>query len=186
MYTWVRGTTLLQAKSRRTDMPLMTMIEILEKKPPVRVPGTAIFLTADPETTPVSLMHSLKHYKVLHDSNVILTVKTSDAPRVSDNERVTMERLSDGFMKVTMMFGYMEEPNVPRALGLCRQLGWKFDIMSTSFFVSRRSLRPSAKSDMPMWQDRLFIMLARNASDATDYFHIPTGRVVEIGTQITI
>ncbi len=186
MYTWVRGTTLLQAKSRRTDMPLMTMIEILEKKPPVRVPGTAVFLTSDPETTPVSLMHSLKHYKVLHDSNVILTVKTSDAPRVADRERVTMERLSDGFMKVTMMFGYMEEPNVPRALGLCRQLGWKFDIMSTSFFVSRRSLRPSAKSDMPMWQDRLFIMLARNASDATDYFHIPTGRVVEIGTQITI
>ena len=80
----------------------------------------------------------------------------------------------------------MEEPNVPRALGLCRQLGWKFDIMSTSFFVSRRSLRPSAKSEMPFWQDRLFIMLARNASDATDYFHIPTGRVVEIGTQIVI
>ena len=186
MYTWVRGTALLSAKSRRTDMPLMQIIEILEKKPPVRVPGTAVFLTSDPETAPVSLMHSLKHYKVLHESNVILTVTTSDAPRVSDSERITMERLSDGFMKVTMMFGYMEEPNVPRALGLCRQLGWKFDIMSTSFFVSRRSLRPSAKSDMPMWQDRLFIMLARNASDATDYFHIPTGRVVEIGTQITI
>ncbi len=186
MYTWVRGTTLLSAKSRRTDIPLLQMIEILEKKPPVRVPGTAVFLTSDPETAPVSLMHSLKHYKVLHDSNVILTVKTSDAPRVNDCERITMERLSDGFMKVTMMFGYMEEPNVPRALGLCRQRGWKFDIMSTSFFVSRRSLRPSAKSDMPMWQDRLFIMLARNASDATDYFHIPTGRVVEIGTQITI
>jgi KUP system potassium uptake protein len=186
MYTWVRGTAILARKSRRDDVPLMTMVEMLEKKPPLRVPGTAIFLTSDPETAPVSLMHSLKHYKVLHESNVILTVVTADIPRVADNERIEIIKLSESFAQVTMTFGYMEEPNVPRTLGLCRQLGWKFDIMSTSFFVSRRSLRPSAKSEMPMWQDRLFIMLSRNASDATDYFHIPTGRVVEIGTQIVI
>jgi KUP system potassium uptake protein len=186
MYTWVRGTAILAAKSRRSDVSLRDMIAILENKPPMRVPGTAVFLTSDPDTTPVSLMHSLKHYKVLHESNVILTVATADVPRVADHQRVKIENISDGFSQVTMTFGYMEEPNVPRALGLCRQLGWKFDIMSTSFFVSRRSLRPSAKSEMPFWQDRLFIMLARNASDATDYFHIPTGRVVEIGTQIVI
>ena len=186
MYTWVRGTAILAKKSRRDDVPLADMIGMLEKKPPARVPGTAVFLTADPETTPVSLMHSLKHYKALHEANVILTVVTADIPRVPDNERVEMVKLSESFSLVTMTFGYMEEPNVPHALGLCRQLGWKFDIMSTSFFVSRRSLRPSAKSEMPFWQDRLFILLARNASDATDYFHIPTGRVVEIGTQIVI
>ncbi len=186
MYTWVRGTAILARKSRRDDVPLADMIEMLEKKPPARVPGTAVFLTADPETTPVSLMHSLKHYKVLHEANVILTVVTADVPRVADSERVEIAKLSESFSMVTMTFGYMEEPNVPRALGQCRQLGWKFDIMSTSFFVSRRSLRPSAKSEMPLWQDRLFILLARNASDATDYFHIPTGRVVEIGTQIVI
>jgi KUP system potassium uptake protein len=186
MYTWVRGTAILAAKSRRTDVPLRDMIGILENKPPVRVPGTAVFLTSDPETTPVSLMHSLRHYKVLHESNVILTVVTVDVPRIADHQRVEMKKVSDSFSLVTMTFGYMEEPNVPHALGLCRQLGWKFDIMSTSFFVSRRSLRPSAKSEMPFWQDRLFIALARNASDATDYFHIPTGRVVEIGTQIVI
>jgi KUP system potassium uptake protein len=186
MYTWMRRTSLLAAKSRRGDVPLRDMIAILENKPPVRVPGTAVFLTSDPETTPVSLMHSLKHYKVLHAFNVILTVVTADVPRIADHQRVQIEKISDGFSLVTMTFGYMEEPNVPHALGLCRQLGWKFDIMSTSFFVSRRSLRPSAKSEMPFWQDRLFIALARNASDATDYFHIPTGRVVEIGTQIVI
>jgi KUP system potassium uptake protein len=186
MYTWMRGTAILAAKSRRGDVPLRDMIAILENNPPVRVSGTAVFLTSDPETTPVSLMHSLKHYKVLHEFNVILTVVTADIPRVADHQRVEIEKISGGFSLVTMTFGYMEEPNVPHALGLCRQLGWKFDIMSTSFFVSRRSLRPSAKSEMPFWQDRLFIMLARNASDATDYFHIPTGRVVEIGTQIVI
>ena len=186
MYTWNRGTAILAEKSRRSDVPLIDMINILEQKPPVRVPGTAVFLTSDPTTTPVSLMHSLKHYKVLHEANVILTVITADTPRVTGNGRVTIEKLSDSFSRVTMTFGYMEEPNVPHVLGLCRQLGWKFDIMSTSFFVSRRSLRPSAKSEMPFWQDRLFIMLARNASDATDYFHIPTGRVVEIGAQIVI
>ncbi len=186
MYTWMRGTAILAAKSRRDDVPLRQMIAILENKPPVSVPGTAVFLTSDPDTTPVSLMHSLKHYKVLHKFNVILTVVSADIPRIADHQRVEIEKISEGFSQVTMTFGYMEEPNVPHALGLCRQLGWKFDIMSTSFFVSRRSLRPSAKSEMPFWQDRLFIMLARNASDATDYFHIPTGRVVEIGTQIVI
>jgi KUP system potassium uptake protein len=186
MYTWVRGTAILAAKSRRGDVPLREMIAILENKPPMRVPGTAVFLTSDPDTTPVSLMHSLKHYKVLHEFNVILTVVTADIPRIADHQRVEIEKISEGFSLVTMTFGYMEEPNVPHALGLCRQLGWRFDIMSTSFFVSRRSLRPSAKSEMPFWQDRLFIMLARNASDATDYFHIPTGRVVEIGAQIVI
>ena len=186
MYTWVRGTAILAKKSRRNDVPLMTMVEMLEKKPPMRVPGTAIFLTSDPETAPVSLMHSLKHYKALHESNIILTVVTADIPRVANTERIQITKLSDSFAQISLTFGYMEEPNVPSALYLCRQLGWKFDIMSTSFFVSRRSLRPSAKSEMPLWQDRLFIMLARNASDATDYFHIPTGRVVEIGTQIVI
>ena len=97
-----------------------------------------------------------------------------------------MEPLGETFLKVTLRFGFMETPNVPKALAIARKLGWQFDIMSTSFFLSRRSLKPSVQSDMPGWQDRLFIGLARTANDATDYFQIPTGRVVEIGTQVTI
>ena len=99
MYTWVRGTTILAAKSRRSDVPLREMIAILENKPPMRVPGTAVFLTSDPDTTPVSLMHSLKHYKVLHESNVILTVATADVPRIADHQRVQIEKISDVFRR---------------------------------------------------------------------------------------
>jgi KUP system potassium uptake protein len=131
-------------------------------------------------------MHSLKHYKVLHESNVILNVVTLQTPRVKPAERVSIEKISAGFSRVTLRFGYMESPNVPRALAVARKLGWQFDIMSTSFFLSRRLLKPASRSGMPHWQDRLFITLARTANDATEYFQIPTGRVVEIGTQVTV
>jgi KUP system potassium uptake protein len=145
-----------------------------------------VFLSGDSQSAPTALLHSLKHYKVLHEQNVILTVETTTAPRVDPNERVRIERISPAFSRVILRFGFMETPNVPRALAIARKLGWTFDIMSTSFFVSRRSLRPASKSEMPRWQDRLFIGLARSSTDATDFFHIPTGRVVEIGTQVTI
>jgi KUP system potassium uptake protein len=131
-------------------------------------------------------MHSLKHYKVLHEQNVILSVVTAATPRVARGERVRIEQLNDLFMRVSMTFGYMEQPNIPKALAICRKQGWKFDIMTTSFFLSRRALKASANSGMPMWQDKLFISLARSAADATEYFQIPTGRVVEVGTQVTI
>jgi KUP system potassium uptake protein len=150
------------------------------------VSGTAVFLTSDPTSVPTALMHSLKHYKVLHEKNVILTVETADTPTVKSEDRVQIEQIGESFSLVMLTFGYMETPNVPKALAIARKLGWRFDIMSTSFFLSRRALRPAAKSGMPQWQDRLFIGLARSANDATDYFQIPTGRVVEIGTQVTI
>jgi KUP system potassium uptake protein len=146
MYTWRRGSRILFDKTRKSEVPLGPVVASLEKKAPLRVPGTAVFLTSDPQFAPTAMLHSLKHYK----------------------------------------FGFMEEPNVPRALAIARKLGWQFDIMSTSFFLSRRTLKPDAHSGMPRWQDRLFIALARSASDATDFFRIPTGRVVEVGTQVTI
>jgi len=186
MYTWRRGTKLLFDKTRRQETPLDDLVAMLEKKPPQRVTGTAVFLTSDPVSAPTALMHSLKHYKVLHEKNVILSIETDHLPRVPAEERVRIERVGQTFSRVTLRFGYMERPNVPQALGIARKLGWQFDIMSTSFFVSRRKLRPAARSSMPMWQDRLFISLARAANDATDYFQIPTGRVVEVGTQVTI
>jgi KUP system potassium uptake protein len=186
MYTWRRGTRLLFDKTRRLETPLEDLVRMLEKKPPQSVPGTAVFLTSDPKSAPTALLHSLKHYKVLHEKNVILTVETTHTPRVDAELRVRMEPVGATFMRVLIRFGYMETPNIPRALAIARKLGWQFDIMSTSFFLSRRSLRPSAQSGMPGWQDRLFIALARSASDATDFFQIPTGRVVEVGTQVTV
>ena len=186
MYTWRRGTKLLMEKTRRLETPLDQLVGMLERKPPIRVPGTAVFLTSDPHSAPTALMHSLKHYKVLHEKNVVLTIENAHTPRVPPEERVRLEPVGATFLRVFLRFGFMEIPNVPRALAIARQLGWQFDIMSTSFFLSRRSLKPAAQSGMPRWQDRLFIALARSANDATDYFHIPTGRVVEVGTQVTI
>jgi KUP system potassium uptake protein len=184
--TWRRGTRLLYDKTRRTEVPLDTLIRSLEKSPPHLAQGTAVFLTSDPDFAPTALLHNLKHNKVLHENNVILTIITSDTPRVPEEDRVRIDVVSPHFRKVSLNFGYMEQPNIPKALAVARKLGWQFDIMSTSFFLSRRSLKPAAKSGMPRWQDRLFIGLARTANDATDYFQIPTGRVVEIGTQVTV
>ena len=186
MITWFQGTRILARKSRRLEIPIDGLIESLEKRPPITVPGTAIFLTGDRLSAPTALLHSLKHYKVLHESNVILTIETRGIPRVTQDERVEIERIGDRFMRLILHFGYMERPNVPRALALARKLGWSFDIMSTSFFLSRRSVRPDPKSGMPPWQDRLFIFLAQNADDASSYFQLPTDRVVEIGTQVTV
>jgi len=186
MWTWIRGSRYLFEKTRKNEMPIDFLAEKLVAKKPQIVPGTAVFLTGDPQSAPTALLHSLKHYKVLHEQNVILNVVTAQEPKVPDWERVKMEPINDLFMRVTLTFGYMEQPHIPRALAICRKLGWKFDIMTTSFFLSRRSLKPSANSGMPMWQDKMFISLAKSAADATEYFQIPTGRVVEVGTQVTI
>jgi KUP system potassium uptake protein len=186
MWTWVRGTQILTVKTRKDSLPLTDLIEMLRARPPHRAPGTAIFLTSDPDIAPVALMHNLKHNKVLHEKNVILTVRTSDRPRVPENQRVTIEPISDDFKKLTISYGFMEQPNVPKALGVCRKQGLKFDIMSTSFFLGRRSVVASATEGMPMWQDKLYIFLMRNAANPTDFFHIPPGRVVELGTQVSV
>jgi KUP system potassium uptake protein len=183
---WMAGRRRLAEKTRRDEVPLEFLVENLSKKKPTTVPGTAVFLTSDIEGAPTALLHSLKHYKVLHERNVILTVVTSDLPRVPDDEKVRIDAFNDLFYRVMVTFGYMETPNIPKALALARKLGWKFDIMSTSFFLSRRSLKPSPKGGMPLWMDRVFIALSKNATDATEYFHIPTGRVVEIGTQVIL
>ena len=186
MWTWMRGTKILRDKVRKDDIPLTELIDMLSRKPPQTVKGTAVFLTGDPETAPPALMHSLKHYKVLHEKNVMLTVVNSNAPRVADENRIRIEPINDQFMRVFMTFGYMDDPNVPQALAQCRKMGWRFDIMSTSFFVSRRTLKVARNHAMPLWQDQLFIRLAQNATDASSYFHIPTGRVVEIGAQVSV
>jgi KUP system potassium uptake protein len=186
IFTWRKGANILSAKTRRLETPIQELVESLERRPPARVPGTAVFLTGDPDSAPTALLHSLKHYKVLHEHNVVLTVVIENIPYIKTGDRVSIDPLGSSFSRVRLRFGFMEVPNVPRALGIARKQGWSFDIMSTSFFLSRRSVRPDAKSGMPPWQDRIFILLARNADDASSYFHLPTDRVVEIGTQVSV
>ncbi len=186
MLTWTRGANILTEKAVRDSVQLTDLIRMLENRPPHRVPGTAIFLSSDTTIAPVALMHNLKHNKMLHERNIILTVSTSNSPRVADAERVRIEKLSDSFSTVTLTYGFMESPNLPRALGTLSKLGMKFDIMSTTFFLGRRTVVPSARSDMPVWQDYLFIVLMKNAANPTEFFHIPPGRVVEMGTQVTV
>ena len=186
MYTWTKGTEILADKTRRDSVPLNELIEILRARPPHRTPGTAIFLTSESDVAPVALMHNLKHNKVLHDKNVILTVHTAETPRVRDEDRVLIEPVNDDFKKVIITYGFMESPNIPKALNQSRKLGLKFDIMATSFFLGRRSILPSTRSGMPMWQDKLFIFLMRNAANPTDFFKIPPNRVVEMGAQVTV
>ena len=186
MLTWRKGARILANKTRRLETPIEPLAQSLAKKPPHIVPGTAVFFTADPSSTPTALLHSLKHYKVLHENNVILTIRTENIPRVASHDRVQIEPIGDRFMRLILHFGFMETPNIPKALALARKVGFTYDIMSTSFFLSRRSVRPDARSGMPLWQDRLFIFLAQNADDASSYFQLPTDRVVEIGTQVTV
>jgi KUP system potassium uptake protein len=186
MVTWRRGTRLLAQKTRRVEVPFAPLVKSIEEKPPHIVPGTAVFLTSDPEFAPTALLHNLKHNKVLHEQNVILTIVNEDIPRVDPKDRVQMAPIGDKFMGLVLHFGFVERPNVPKALAIARKQGWQFDIMSTSFFLSRRSVRPDPRSGMPRWQDRLYIFLAHNADDASSYFQLPTDRVVEIGTQVTV
>lgn len=186
MWTWTRGAQILTEKTRRDSVSLVELSEILKARAPHRAPGTAIFLTSDPEIAPVALMHNLKHNKVLHEKNIILTVVTAETPRVREDDRIRIEPVNDDFKKVFISYGFMESPNLPKALGLCRKLGLKFDIMATSFFLGRRSIIPSAQSGMPLWQDKIFIFLMKNAANPTDFYKIPPGRVVELGTQVSV
>jgi KUP system potassium uptake protein len=186
MQTWVRGSRVLTKATRKNEAELDWLVRKLEAKPPHRVPGTAMFLTGDPDSAPTSLMHNLKHNRVLHERNVILTIKTEDSPRVLRHERIEVDRVSDNFVRVIAHYGFMETPSVPKILEHCRRKDLNIEISQTSFFLSRRSLKTTIRSEMPRWQERLFIMLAGTAEDATAYFQIPTDRVVEVGTQVVV
>jgi KUP system potassium uptake protein len=186
MLTWRRGTRILADKALKEEVPLAEFIGMLEARSPERVQGTAVFFTGNPGNVPAALLHNLKHNKVLHEQNVIVHVVTDDTPRVEAVNRIAVERLSDHFWRVTLRFGFMESPNVSRALPACRREGLQFELMRTSFFLSRRSIRPAARSSMPLWQDKFFISLARSASDVSEHFGIPASRAVEVGAQVTV
>ena len=187
MATFVGATERLRTKLSKDGLPFADFREMIARRPAASTPGTAVYLTSDPDTTPPALMHSLKHFKVLHERNVLLTVVNETAPHVAEEDRIESRALDDRFWLITLHYGYMESPNIPKALAACRKQGLKFDIMSTSFFVSRRTIVPSTASDaLPAWKRKLFTFLTRNAADPTTFFHLPPGRVVELGAQVSL
>ena len=186
MWSWMAGRRRLSEKTRRDEVPLQFLVDNLSKKKPTIVPGTAVFLTSTPDIAPTALMHNLKHNRVIHERNIILAIKTEDVPRVPRHERVKIEAVSDTFTRVIAHYGFMETPSVPKIFDHCRRKDLNIDIGGTSFFLSRRSLKPVRGKGLPIWQEGLFMSMAASAEDATTYFGIPSDRVVEIGTQVEI
>jgi KUP system potassium uptake protein len=188
MFTWRRGRILLFTRVRQSAVPLGQLIESLMREPPARVPGTAVFLTATPDVTPHALLHSLKHYRALHERVVFLTVETRDVPWVAFEDRVRVEKLGNNCWRVRVRYGFMNRLDVLRALELCGALGLEFDMMQTSFFISREKIVPAARGSgtMARWREHMFSAMARNAGNVTDYFNIPTNCVVELGTRVEI
>ncbi len=187
MATWVRGASYLLARSREGSTLMVKLAASLAKSTRlITVPGMAVFLTSDPEVAPAALMHNIKHNHVLHQENLIVNIAMSTLPYVPDARRVSIAPISDRFSRVTLTFGYMEETDVPRALLLARRKGIKFEKMSTSFFLNRRSFRSDPKGGLPVWQEGLFVALTKSAADATDFYHLPPDRVVEMGQQLII
>jgi KUP system potassium uptake protein len=186
MVTWLRGRQALARKLRNDSIELVPLLESLERRPPTRVAGAAVFLQTDPIFAPSALMHNLKHNRVLHDILVFITVETVEVPRVSNDERVSVKHLPLGAYLVEAKFGYMEQPDVPLALRLCEPHGLTLDPRQASYFMGRRAIRISARSALPFWQQRLFIMLTNQSSRAIEFFRIPPDRVVELGMQLSV
>jgi KUP system potassium uptake protein len=187
MMTWQRGRERLLESLRSASPPLEGFLEALLLKPPLRVPGTAVFLTSSPDATPSALLHSLKHYKVLHEQNVFLTVEFRDVPWVRSEHRVVSQRLAHDCWRVSARYGFMERPDVVLALELCAPEGLQLDPMEVTYFTSRERIVPGMTAKgIAGWRQRVFVAMARNAGSVTDFFNVPPNRVVELGTRVEI
>ncbi len=186
MMTWRRGKELVMREVKRAGLALEPFIASISAHPPVRVSGTAVFLTSNPEGVPNALLHNLKHNKVLHERNVILTVDILDEPVAEPEDRKSVVALADDFYVVTLRYGFSEDPNIPAALMSVSQCGFPFEMMDTTFFLSRESIIAGDRPGMMLWRDRLFEFLSRNATSATAFFQIPGNRLIELGTQVEI
>ena len=186
MWTWSRGTRELFQRSRAQAVPLDQFTRQIARGSALHAPGTAVYLTSDPHSTPPALLHNLKHNHVLHDQIIVLTVETRDEPRVAAADRATVERIDARFTRVTLHFGFMETPNVNRALGQLRKDKLDFEGRKLSFFLGRRKIVASPTVGMPVWQDRLYILMSRLAADPSDFYHLPRDRVVEMGSQVAV
>lgn len=186
MTTWKRGRLILRERLDGVVLPAELFLQDVRGNSATRVPGTAVFMYSDPAATPPALLHNLKHNKVLHERVVFLVVETAEAPHVSAKERAKIEELGAGFYRVTLHYGFMEEPNVPHALAELRDRGLEFKPMETTYFLGRETLIPTNKPGMALWRERLFAVMHRNARTATSFFCLPPNRVVELGAQIEL
>lgn len=186
MLTWRRGRELMAQQIRGEGMPLAMFVDTVCAHPPQRVPGLAVFLTASTDVTPQALLHNLKHNKVLHEQNVVLTTQVMDEPRVSAGERVEVSRLDCNFWRMTLRFGFAENIDIPQCLAKLAIPDLHFDSMGTTYFASLENIEPGNRRGMARWRDMLFVFLARNAQRATEYFEIPSNRLVEIGRRVEI
>ena len=184
--TWKRGRALLMTRLAEDTMPLDVFIESIDASPPQRVPGTAVFLTSTGDRVPHALLHNLKHNKVLHERVVFLTIHTRDFPRVPARERVRLSDLGCAFWRMDAYYGFAEDPDVPELLEAISEEDFQYDMMETSFFVSRETLIATVAPGMALWRERIFVSMSKMAVKATDFFHIPTNRVVELGTQVEL
>jgi KUP system potassium uptake protein len=185
MGTWWRGRRILAEQRARDAMPLTQFVEMLNPERPVRVPGTAIFMARDLNQVPSALLHALKHNKALHERVVMMQVDTEDVPHVLDDRRLEIAEIGKGFYTMRVRYGFMDEPNIMRALALCRVQHFRINLMDTSFYIGREKLRPRGTGFL-RWRDRLFMFMNSLALDATEFFRIPPNRVVELGGQIEI
>jgi KUP system potassium uptake protein len=184
--TWKSGRRLLYERLSSDAIDLRTFVASMGKGEVTRVPGTAVFLTPYPNAVPHSLLHSLKHYKALHERVVMVTVNVLDVPRVAESQRIAVEKLPNEFWRVKVFYGFIDEPDLPQALEWCTEQGLDFDMMDTSFFLGRETLIPKIGSDMAFWREKLFVAMFRNAGSATNFFRLPANRVVELGTQVVL
>jgi len=187
MTTWRRGRELVVREIKQGGLALSPFIENITEHPPLRVPGTAVFLTANQNAVPHALLHNLKHNKVLHDRNVMLTVDVLETPFADREERIHLTPLGSDFYGLEVRFGFAEDPNIPLALSKCAKAGLPFDLMDTTFFLSRENIvADKRRPGMALWRDRLFAFMSRNALPATAFFQIPGNRLIELGTQVEI
>ncbi|MDT4846006.1 Low affinity potassium transport system protein kup [compost metagenome] len=186
MTTWKNGKKILIERLDETALPLRGFLDSIRIQPPHRVGGTAIFLSASPDAVPHALLHNMLHNQVLHEQVVLLTVVTGDSPRIEDDRRFEVLPYGDGFYRVLLHFGFMEEPNVPDALQRCRVDDLNFAPMRTTYFLSRETVIPSRRLGMALWREGLFAFLHKNANSSLRYFQLPANRVIELGTQVEI
>jgi len=185
MLTWKQGRQLLYKRISTEAMPLMQFVENTASGVN-SISGTAIFMTPNAEMTPHALLHSLKHYKSLHDRIIILTVETLDFPHVEDDQRIVVNQINNRFYRVKVKFGFMDQPDLPKAIAGCASQGLPLELMETSFFLGRETLIPKIGSEMSLWREKLFVTMFRNAGSAASYFRIPPNRVVELGSQVVL